>query len=75
MSAKLAGRDSGTDLAVLKFEEEGTLATPQFADYLNLKAGKLRAGAWPYTFRKPCGQRWNYRGAGRRMAQLARRPY
>ena len=37
VSAKLAGRDSGTDLAVLKFEEEGTLATPQFADSSTLK--------------------------------------
>jgi serine protease DegQ len=37
VSAKLAGRDSGTDLAVLKFEQEGALAIPQFADASTLK--------------------------------------
>src|SRR5580692_11668611 len=37
VSAKLAGRDSGTDLAVLKFEQESALAIPQFADASTLK--------------------------------------
>jgi serine protease DegQ len=37
VSAKLAGRDSGTDLAVLKFEQEGASAIPQFADSSTLK--------------------------------------
>jgi S1-C subfamily serine protease len=51
VSAKLAGRDPGTDLAVLKFDEEPGLALPQFADAANLKLanfvlalGRARSG-------------------------------
>ena len=36
-SAKLAGRDPGTDLAVLKLDQETDLSIPQFADSANLK--------------------------------------
>jgi serine protease DegQ len=50
VSAKLAGRDPGTDLAVLKFED-GDVATPQFADPANVKLanfvlalGRTRSG-------------------------------
>ena len=50
VSAKLAGRDPGTDLAVLKFED-GSVATPQFGDPANLKLanfvlalGRTRSG-------------------------------
>jgi S1-C subfamily serine protease len=34
---KLAGRDPGTDLAVLKLDQDAGLAIPQFADAANLK--------------------------------------
>ena len=37
VSAKLAGRDPGTDLAVLKFDQETDVPIPQFADTANLK--------------------------------------
>jgi S1-C subfamily serine protease len=37
VSAKLAGRDSGTDLAILKFDENAGLPIPQFGDAANLK--------------------------------------
>jgi serine protease DegQ len=37
VSAKLAGRDPGTDLAILKFDQDAGLATPQFADAATLK--------------------------------------
>jgi serine protease DegQ len=50
VSAKLAGRDPGTDLVVLKFED-GDVATPQFADPANVKLanfvlalGRTRSG-------------------------------
>jgi S1-C subfamily serine protease len=50
VSAKLAGRDPGTDLAVLKFED-GDVATPQFGDPANVKLanfvlalGRTRSG-------------------------------
>jgi S1-C subfamily serine protease len=36
-SAKLAGRDPGTDLAVLKFDQDTGLPVPQFADAASLK--------------------------------------
>ena len=36
-SAKLAGRDPGTDLAVLKLDQDTDLPIPQFADSANLK--------------------------------------
>jgi len=35
--AKLAGRDPGTDVAILKIEDETGLQTPQFADASSLK--------------------------------------
>jgi S1-C subfamily serine protease len=51
VSAKLAGRDPGTDLAVLKFDQDAGLAIPQFADATNLKLanfvlalGRARSG-------------------------------
>src|SRR5580692_7212276 len=37
VSAKLAGRDSGTDLAILKFDENAGLPIPQFSDATTLK--------------------------------------
>jgi len=37
VSAKLAGRDPGTDLAILKFDQDAGLRNPQFADAANLK--------------------------------------
>lgn len=37
VSAKLAGRDPGTDLAVMKFDQDPGLALPQFADAAGLK--------------------------------------
>jgi serine protease DegQ len=37
VSAKLAGRDPGSDLAALKFDPETDLSIPQFADTSNLK--------------------------------------
>jgi serine protease DegQ len=37
ISAKLAGRDPGTDLAALQFDQETDLPIPQFADTANLK--------------------------------------
>jgi S1-C subfamily serine protease len=37
ISAKLTGRDPGTDLAVLKFDQNAGVAIPQFADAANLK--------------------------------------
>ena len=37
VSAKLAGRDPGTDLAVLKFDQETDVPIPQFADTANVK--------------------------------------
>ena len=40
-SAKLAGRDPGTDLAVLKFDQETDLPIPQFADSANLKLANV----------------------------------
>jgi S1-C subfamily serine protease len=50
VSAKLAGRDPGTDLAVLKFQD-GDVATPQFGDPANVKLanfvlalGRTRSG-------------------------------
>jgi S1-C subfamily serine protease len=50
--AKLAGRDPGTDLAILKFDQDGELAFPQFADTAGLKLanlvlalGRTRAGS------------------------------
>jgi S1-C subfamily serine protease len=36
-TAKLAGRDPGTDLAVLRLDQDDTSAIPQFADAANLK--------------------------------------
>jgi serine protease DegQ len=49
--SKLAGRDPGTDLAVLKFDQDPGLAIPQFADASNLKLanfvlalGRARSG-------------------------------
>jgi S1-C subfamily serine protease len=51
VSAKLAGRDPGTDLAVLKFDQDEALAIPPFADAASLKLanfvlalGRTRAG-------------------------------
>jgi serine protease DegQ len=51
VSAKLAGRDPGTDLAVLKFDQDPELAVPQFADSAKLKLanfvlalGRARSG-------------------------------
>ena len=38
-AAKLAGRDSGTDLAILKLDEETSAGVPQFAESSNLKLG------------------------------------
>jgi S1-C subfamily serine protease len=50
--AKLAGRDPGTDLAVLKFDQDPDVAIPQFADAANLKLanfvlalGRARSGS------------------------------
>jgi len=50
--AKLAGRDPGTDLAVLTFDQATELAIPQFADAADLKLaslvlalGRTRAGS------------------------------
>jgi S1-C subfamily serine protease len=37
VAAKLAGRDPGTDLAILKLESEDGLAVPQFADATGVK--------------------------------------
>lgn len=37
--AKLAGRDSGTDLAILKLEEETSAGVPPFAESASLKLG------------------------------------
>jgi S1-C subfamily serine protease len=37
VSARLVGRDPGTDLAVLKFDQDAGLATPQFTDASTLK--------------------------------------
>ncbi|HWY59451.1 MAG TPA: S1C family serine protease [Terriglobales bacterium] len=37
VSAKLAGRDAGTDLAILKFDQDAGVAIPQFGDAANLK--------------------------------------
>ena len=37
VSAKLAGRDPGTDLAILKLDQNAELPIPQFADAANLK--------------------------------------
>ena len=37
VSAKVAGRDSGTDLALLKFDQDSGVAIPQFGDATNLK--------------------------------------
>jgi len=37
ISAKLAGRDAGTDLAILKFDQDAGVAIPQFGDAANLK--------------------------------------
>lgn len=37
ISAKLAGRDPGTDVAILKVEDESALETPKFADSSSLK--------------------------------------
>ena len=49
--SKVAGRDPGTDLAVLKFDQDPGLAIPQFADASNLKLanfvlalGRARSG-------------------------------
>jgi S1-C subfamily serine protease len=39
-SAKLAGRDPGTDLAVLKFDQDG-VAVPQFGDAAKVKLANL----------------------------------
>lgn len=39
--AKLAGRDPGTDLAVLKFEQDAGLSIPQFAGSSTLKLAKF----------------------------------
>jgi S1-C subfamily serine protease len=51
IAAKLAGRDPGTDLAILKLESEDGLAVPRFADSAGLKLahfvlalGRSRAG-------------------------------
>jgi S1-C subfamily serine protease len=51
VSTKLAGRDPGTDLAVLKFDQGEALSIPQFADAASLKLanfvlalGRTRAG-------------------------------
>lgn len=41
VTAKLAGRDPGTDLAILKLEEEISAPVAQFADPSNLKLGHL----------------------------------
>ena len=38
-AAKLAGRDSGTDLAILKLDEETSAGVPQFAESSSLKLG------------------------------------
>lgn len=40
-SAKLAGRDPGTDLAVLKLDDDVTLDVPQFGDQATLKLASL----------------------------------
>ena len=40
-TAKLAGRDPGTDLAVLKLDQDGAFAIPQFADAASLKLANL----------------------------------
>jgi serine protease DegQ len=37
VSARLAGRDPGTDLALLKFDQDAGVAIPQFGDAANLK--------------------------------------
>jgi len=37
VTAKLAGRDAGTDLALLKFDQDAGVATPQFGDAATLK--------------------------------------
>jgi S1-C subfamily serine protease len=41
VTAKLAGRDSGTDLAVLKFDQDAGLPVPQFADAATLKLANV----------------------------------
>jgi S1-C subfamily serine protease len=51
VAAKLAGRDPGTDLAILKVESEDGLAVPQFADgavklaHFVLALGRSRGGS------------------------------
>lgn len=40
-TAKLVGRDPGTDLAVLKLDQDGAFAIPQFADAASLKLANL----------------------------------
>ena len=41
VSAKLAGRDPGTDLAVLKLEEEAAIDVPEFGDPSTLKLANV----------------------------------
>ena len=38
---KLAGRDAGTDLAVLKLQDEASMKTPPFGDTTKIKLGNL----------------------------------